>query len=600
MDFLFFSAADSPLFTRNDAEQANWTVEEMQLVAVFPYNAGKAIQRGQRVGFTDETGVFQPFEIRKVELMEPDHYQRITAEHIAISELTDCHYAGSEQQDVTAQAVLTTLLTGTGWNVGTVTASGTSSADLSMGSVWQNVRTIESNWNVYITPRVTFNSSGISARYLDIAPAQGTWRGVRLTLDKNADEMGVIIDDTDVKTALYGYGAATDGVPLDFSSVTWAATSEHPAKPSGQTYLEDAAATAAYGRNGRARYGYYQNTEIKDASILLQKTWEALQTVNKPKVTVNCLVRDLYRLGYADQPIRLHDTAIVEIRETGTQVQLEIIKLSVDLLNPTSTRPTIGAYIPNIIYMLRETAAYATGGAASTVSGNTGTRRGGGGGQTKAEAEISEFETEITANKYQISLRAYQRDLDNTDEIVAQSQVTITAQGTQISTLRTDVDAQGNRITTAEARLTVTADAITAEVTNRENADATLSSRITQTADAITAEVTRATGAESSLSSRITVTSTEISTEVTDRQSADSSLSSRITQNANSITLKANIVTVDSIQTQLTNLIAGDASFSVCRGTQGNFSTIYLGGSQLSKNTYTINGTNVQLVSWYG
>jgi phage minor structural protein len=489
MQFLFFNAADQPRFLRMDAEQAAWTVEEMQLSAVFPYDPARVIQRGQRVGFTDEVGIFQPFEIRKVELLEPDHYQRITAEHIVISELTDEHYGGAELENVTAQAALAGLLSGTLWQVGTVTASGTSSADLSMGSVWQNVRTIEQNWNVYITPRVTFNSTGITGRYLDIAPAGGTWRGIRLSLDKNADELGVVIDDTNVITAIYGYGATTDGQPLDFSSVTWTQTADHPAKPAGQKYLVDPAATAAYGRNGRPRYGFYQNSDITDPNILLQKAWESLKTSNTPAVTVNCLVRDLYRLGYADQPIRLHDTALVQIRQTNTNLQLEIIKLTVDLLNPTATRPTIGAYIPNIIYMLRQTEQAATGGVSPTASGSRGTRRGGGGGQTNRERELSEFETEILQNQYQISLRAYQRDLEHTDQIVAESSVKITAQGTQISALRTDVNSQGERIATNEARITVNATSITSEVTDRTNADNVLSSQITQTANAITLRV---------------------------------------------------------------------------------------------------------------
>ena len=523
MQFVFFSAADTPLFVRSDAEQATWTVEEMSLVAVFPYHPGMILQRGQRVGFTDETGVFQPFEIRKVETMLPDHYQRITAEHIVISELTDEHYAGANLTNVTAQAALAGLLTGTLWQVGNVTASGTQTADMSLGSVWQNVRTIEQNWNVYITPRVTFNTSGITGRYLDLAPAQGTWRGVRLSLDKNADDVGVVIDDTNVITAIYGYGAMTDGAPLDFSSVTWAQTADHPAKPAGQKYLEDPAATAAYGRNGRPRYGYYQNSDIDNAETLLQKAWESLKVNRTPSVTVNCTVRDLYRLGYRDQPIRLHDTALVQIRQTNTNLQLEIIKLTVDLLDPTATRPTIGAYIPNIVYMLRQTAQEATGGVASTASGARGTKRGGG-GKSNRQNQISEFETEIRQNQYQISLRAYQRDLNDTNQIVAESAITITSQGTQISALRTDVNSQGQRITTNE--------------------------------------------------SRITVNATSITTEVTDRTNADNVLSSRITQTATEITLKADKVTVDANTTTINNLMTGATSATALRT-----SNLYVGGS---------------------
>lgn len=530
MQFIFFNAAGRPLFVRSDAEQATWTVETLSMVAAFPYDADKVITRAMRIAFEDELGVLHPFEIRKVETMEPDHYQRLTCEHIAISELTDRHMDAQELTNVTAQAALTGILTGTGWVVGNVTATGTSSADLALGSVWQNVRTIEASWNVYITPRVTFNTSGITGRYLDIAPAQGTWRGIRLSLDKNADEMGVVIDDTEVKTALFGYGASTDGVPLTFAAAVWQQTAEHPAKPAGQTYIEDPAATAAYGRNGEARFGFYQNADITDAQTLLEKTWEALKSTNAPRVTINCMVRDLYRLGYADQPIRLHDIAMVQIRQTNTNLQLEITQLTVDLLDPTATRPTIGAYIPNIVYIQRDTGREASGGASNTLSG----RRGGGGsgGKSAKENQLSEFETEIKQNQYQISLRAYQRDVNNMENILKEAGVAIDAGGVIIYA--------GNNLTQMKSAIQVNADGITAEVTNRQNADQALSSRITQTADAITAEVTRAEGAESALSSRLTITADAITTEVTNRENADQALSSQITQNANQIALKVN------------------------------------------------------------
>lgn len=429
MEFIFFSAADAVLFSRGDAESATWTVEEMSLQALFPYDAARVIQRGMRVGFVDETGVMQPFEIRKVRTYEPDHYQEITAEHIAVAELTDDHMQQSELTDVTPQAALSGLLGGTLWSVGNVTASNLSSGNLARGSVWQGVRTIEENWNVYITPRVTFNTRGITGRYLDIAPAAGVWRGVRLSLDKNADEMGVTWDDSNLATALYGYGGLVEkegsegeedeNEPLTFADVVWEQTADHPAKPQGQTYIEDAQATANYGRNGRPRFGFYQNASIKDPEILLQKTWESLKLTLQPSVTVDCLVRDLYRLGYADQPIRLHDTAMIEERQTGERLQLTIIKLMVDLLDPTATRPTIGTYIPNIIYINRETAEKSGGG-------------GGGRGLTNIQNELTEFDTEITQSKTEINLRAYQHDMNNVENILRQAGMRIDASGVLI------------------------------------------------------------------------------------------------------------------------------------------------------------------------
>ena len=432
MIFLFFNAADTPLFSRSDAEQATWTVEEYSLQCLFPYDAEKPIQRGQRIGFKYD-GVWQLFEIRKVKTYEPDHYQEITAEHIAISELTDEHFYQTKVTDETAGDVVEILLDGTQWEVGNDTSSGTQSADLGTGSVWQDLMTVQTNWNVYIVPRVTVGATGITGRYIDIMPAEGTWHGVRLSVDKNADELGVTIDDSELYTALYGYGAGVkDGdetAPLTFADVEWSATAEHPQKPSGQKYIEDPNATALYGRNGQPRFGFYQNASISNAETLLEYTWESLKQCNKPKVTIDCQVRDLYRLGYSDEPISLHDTAFVEVSPIGEKYQLEIIRLTVDLLDPTATRPTIGAYIPNIVYINREVAKKSGGGG------------GGGRGKTAAENERVEFETQIEANAYQITLRATQYDLSQTNQNVALAQSEIRQDATKITSLVTGTGA---------------------------------------------------------------------------------------------------------------------------------------------------------------
>ena len=444
MEFTFFDAADTVLFVRSDAERASWTVEEMSLSASFPYDPARVITRGMRIGFTDPEGVFQVFEIRKAKTQEPDHYQEITAEHIVISELTDEVFEKADWTNVTAAAALGQLLTGTLWSVGTSTASNTSSGSASTGSVWQNVRTIEDNWNVYLSPRATVGPNGITGRYIDIRPYGGTWNGIRLSLDKNADQIGVTWDDTKVKTALYGYGAAKAGSgnekePLTFAEIAWAATQDHPAKPQGQTYLEDPAATAAYGRNGRPRYGYYQNGDIEDAETLLEKTWEVLKTVNVPEVSVECSVHDLYRLGYADQPIRLHDSAIVEIRPTGVNLQREITRLTVDLLDPTATRVTIGAYIPNIVYINEAANRAANGG-------------GGSGSRAQGAQTQKEYETFFRMNDFAIDLQAVQYVAAGSAEILRQAGMSINAQGVIVyaddnaNMLQSKLNVQADRI----------------------------------------------------------------------------------------------------------------------------------------------------------
>lgn len=415
MECIFLNAAGTTLFVRDDMESGHWVQEQMNVTAEFPFNAGKVIQIGQRIAFRDSaTDTLEVFEIVNVVNQEPDHYQQITAEHICIAELSDEHIDKQEITDKTAVQALTTALTGTLWSVGNNSASGTQSADLSRGSVWDAVNAIQQNWNVYITPRVTISSAGsITGRYLDIAPAQGIWRGLRLSVRKNLIDPAVTYDDSEVYTALYGYGGNVDVAQtgqedkteeLTFKDEVWEATPTHPAKPSGQTYLEWPEKTAIYGRNGRPRYGYYQNANIKDAAVLLQKTWESLHKSSEPKISISGTCVDLYRLGYKDQPIRLHDMAIVEIEETGELLCREVICNDVDLVDPTGTRPEIGDYIPNIVYINRDTNTKASGGG------------GGGGGRgsmTNLEDEDVKTWTEFVKTNNQIGMVVGYRDGTN-------------------------------------------------------------------------------------------------------------------------------------------------------------------------------------------
>ena len=407
MECIFLNPAGTTLFVRDDMEEGHWVQQEMNMTASFPFNPDKKIETGQRIAFRDPaTNILQVFEVNIVTNQEPDHYQQITAEHIVISELNDEHINKQKITAKTALEALTTALTGTLWTAGNSTASGTQDANFSRGSVWNAINTIQQNWNVYITPRITISSAGvITGKYLDIAPAEGVWRGLRLSVQKNLLDPAVTYDESEVYTALYGYGGTVDKPrtgqddepeELTFADEVWTQTSSHPAKPSGQTYLEWPEKTALYGRNGRPRYGYYQNGNIKTASLLLEKTWESLQQCAQPKISIAGGCVDLHRLGYQDQPIRLHDQAIIEIEETGELFYKQIICCDVDLIDPTGTRVEIGDYIPNIIYINRDTDKKAGGG-------------GGGGGRgpgslTELEENMTYYDSEFVKDSQLIGM----------------------------------------------------------------------------------------------------------------------------------------------------------------------------------------------------
>lgn len=369
MQFTFFSAADVVLFIRDDAEEAVWTQEAYTLTATFPSIAGKDIQRGQRVGFSDPDGIFQVFEIRSAKSLEPDGAQSFEAEHIAVSELSDEYVESVTPTNATPANAISMALQGTIWQIGAVTATNRAGAEIKDKSAWKAVCEIRDAWKLRITPRVTFGQNGITGRFLDVEPDVPVLRGLRLSMNRNIDKAGITYDDRELVTALYGFGKNVgdgDGnyQKTTFAGKVWTKSAGNPAdKPAGQRYVEDAAATAAYGRNGRARFSSVTFNEIEDADELLQRTWERLQEINKPKLSIELTVADLRRFGYLSEALRLGDAAMVEIEPRGLKVEAKIIKLSVDLMHPDKTKPTIGNYIEDIVYINHQTATNASQGA---------------------------------------------------------------------------------------------------------------------------------------------------------------------------------------------------------------------------------------------
>jgi phage minor structural protein len=576
MEFTFLKGNDVAFF-RSDAQTAEWTQEEMNVHCTFPLLPGKIIERGMILLFQDPaTNDWQAFNIRQCKGFAD--YQQIETESIAITELSACHVPEKiELDNVTAQEAINSILPGTGWNIGSIGSNPVSSGDLSRGSVWQNISTISSNWNVLIVPRVTVNASGIVGRFLDLVPATGVDRGLRLAVNKNVTDPCVTYDDSELCTALYGYGGTYSEGTLDeritleynFSEVVWNKTSDHPAKPAGQRYLEYPEMTAIYGVNGKPRFGYYQNTNINDPAVLLQKTWETLKNCCEPKISITGTATDLKRLGYADVPLRLYDMAIIEVEPLGLLFYKQVVKLTVNLLDPSKNLPTVGDYIPNIIFINRETESFATG-------GGRGSGRGGGGkGMTKLDEKNSEYETGFYDTGRELG--AYARKTDKNGNILEQAGMDINPETGVI------IYAEG-KDNMIGAMFHVQKNMIEAEVHDRTAQGAQLSSRITQTANQISLEVSERKANDATLSSRITVTAREIRSEVSNTAAG---LSSRITQNAN----KVSIVVDDNNNLKTASIVAG------INGQEGSYVQIdadkinltgYVTASQLAATNATI------------
>ena len=139
--------------------------------------------------------------------------------------------------------------------------------------------------------------------------------------------------------------------------------------------------------------------------------------------------------------------------------------------------------------------------------------------------------------------RKWQQQLNNLDSDTFETEIAQNTENIQLLANRV-TSAEGN-ITTLSASLTVANNAITAEVTNRTNADSALSTRITANADGLSTEITNRTNADNALSTRITANADGLSAEITNRTNGDSALSARITANADAITAEVSRATTE-------------------------------------------------------
>ena len=366
MRFTFFGQDDKILFFRDDAEEAVFAHEQYRLTATFPYDPQKVIECGQRIGYTDLDGVFQVFEVRQPKSTLPDNAQSIDCEHIAMAELSD-EYNEELVASTTAVNAVTSTLDGSMWVLGTTITTGNARKSLSYMTKWEALCAIRDKWNVRYRFRVTVGSAGITGRYVDIQSNVPVYRGVRLTLDRNVDNIGVTYDDRYCYTAMYGRGKGQstlagddeNAAKITFDDVVWTTPTNPANKPSGQKWVEDATAKAAYGRNGRNRFGYHDFTEIDDPAELLQATWNYLQTTNAPRITFDMSVYDLSAYGYAGERLYLGDAVYVIIDPFGIRAEATVVQLSQDLLHPERTKPVIGNYRADITYINRDTSASA-------------------------------------------------------------------------------------------------------------------------------------------------------------------------------------------------------------------------------------------------
>ncbi|NLJ84681.1 MAG: hypothetical protein GX336_07210, partial [Halanaerobiaceae bacterium] len=316
------------------------------------------VTKGNLVAFKDLDQNWQLFEIKRItDIHENSLTKTAYCEH-AFYELIDDFIKDIRSYDVNAHFALTQALSGTRWSVGNVADLGLNSTNFYYESVLSAVQKVADVWKGELQFRVVIEGGKISARYVDLLARRGADTGKQFVYSKDIKSIEREVDLTTLVTALYGRGKGVEvgegyGRRLDFADVVWSTASGDPVdKPAGQEWVGDPEALARWGwPGGRHRFGVFEDPEETDPAKLLQKTWEALQKENNPRITYRLDVVDLERLsGYEHEKVRLGDTVRVIDRAFSPELLVEarVIEISRDLLQPENTRITLGNFAPTL------------------------------------------------------------------------------------------------------------------------------------------------------------------------------------------------------------------------------------------------------------
>lgn len=243
----------------------------------------------------------------------------------------------------TALEILQQVLKGTRWEPGNIPTTSPIDTNFYYQNYLDCIQQIAKLFNFELTFTYNFDTrlQRISSRKVNFYLQQGKRTGKRFEYGSNLLEVTREEDSQEIYTALVGHGKGEEktdeetgeatggyGRRINFSDVVWSKANGDPAdKPAGQEFVEDPEATKVFGYDdGKPRTGIVVFEDIEDPIELLQATWTALKSSERPKASFKANVTDVGNLG-------LGDTIAIIRHELQIEYFTRVYKVTHDLQN---------------------------------------------------------------------------------------------------------------------------------------------------------------------------------------------------------------------------------------------------------------------------
>lgn len=326
-------------------EQIN-TAGSLKFVVAKKLSAGCQYVLIQRPGAT----TYMCFKI--LTETQEDNKISYTAVESAYDELGAYSYIKDlRPQNRTAKEMLQQILSATRFSVGYVADTGTQSTNFYYTTVLASLQSVANLFNLEVTFDVVFDpiDNQVKRRLVNMYTQMGSRTGRRFEYGDKLLSVTCEQSSDTLVTALVGRGSSvqvsegTDGSPdgysrkITFADIVWKKSAGNPLdKPAGQEYLEDPAATAAYGfSDGKPRIGFVEFDKINDKNLLIKATYDKLQELKRPKVSFKASVTDVGSLN-------LGDTVTIIRHDLKIEYSTRVYKVTHDLLNRQNNTIELG------------------------------------------------------------------------------------------------------------------------------------------------------------------------------------------------------------------------------------------------------------------
>ncbi len=337
--------ASSDIISATLEEQIN-TAGSLKFAVARKLSAGCQYVLIQRPGAT----TYMCFKI--LTETQEDNQVSYTAVESAYDELGAYSYIKDMRpQNRTAKEMLQQILSATRFSVGYVADTGTQSTNFYYTTVLASLQSVVNLFNLEVTFDVVFDpiDNQVKRRLVNLYTQMGSRTGRRYEYGDKLLSVTCEQSSDTLVTALVGRGSSvqvsegTDGSPdgysrkITFADVVWKKSAGNPLdKPAGQEYLEDPAATAAYGfSDGKPRIGFVEFDKIDDKNLLIKATYDKLQELKRPKVSFKASVTDVGNLN-------LGDTVAIIRHDLKIEYLTRVYKVTHDLLNAQNNTVELG------------------------------------------------------------------------------------------------------------------------------------------------------------------------------------------------------------------------------------------------------------------